>query len=106
MAIAVGVAFKRVAKSYWFDPGMLDLKDMDRVIVDTARGLELGTGRVTAREIPLDELQAPLKAVIRLAEERDQQQEARNRDKAKRDISICSESVKQHCMDMKLFQSA
>src|SRR6266851_107479 len=102
MPTAVGVAFKRVAKSYWFDPGALDLKDMDRVIVDTARGLELGTVRVTAREIPVDELQAPLKSVIRLAEERDQQQEARNRDNAKRAMSICAERVKQHGMEMKL----
>src|SRR5258708_5173507 len=105
MAIAVGVAFKRVAKSYWFDPGTHDLKDMDRVIVDTARGLELGTVRVTAREIPHDELQAPLKSVIRLAEERDHQQETRNRENAKRAMSICAERVKQHVRDMKLVQA-
>src|SRR5438105_1024020 len=43
MPIAVGVAFKRVAKSYWFDPGMLALDDMARVVVETARGNELGT---------------------------------------------------------------
>src|SRR5437870_1073924 len=102
MPIAVGVAFKRVAKSYWFDPGTLDLKDMDRVIVDTARGLELGTVRVTAREIPADELQAALKSVVRLAEDKDQQQEFRNKESAKRAMAICAERVKQHGMDMKL----
>src|SRR5437764_14637857 len=41
MPVAVGVAFKRVAKSYWFDPCGMDLSDFDRVIVETARGLEL-----------------------------------------------------------------
>jgi cell fate regulator YaaT (PSP1 superfamily) len=105
MPVAVGVAFKRVAKSYWFDPGTLDLKDMDRVIVDTARGLELGTVRVTAREITADELQAPLKPVVRLAEEKDYLQDGRNKDNAKRAMTICAERVKQHGMDMKLVQA-
>ena len=33
MPLCVGVAFKRVAKSYWFDPGDLALTEGQRVVV-------------------------------------------------------------------------
>ena len=83
MPLAVGVAFKRVAKSYWFDPGTLELKDFDRVVVETARGLEIGTVRVTPREILESELQAPLKRVLRMADAQDVQQETANKERAR-----------------------
>src|SRR2546423_13962031 len=67
MPRVVGVAFKRVARSYWFDPGEFELNDMDRVVVDTTRGMEIGTVRVSPREVPAEELQAALKRVLRMA---------------------------------------
>src|SRR2546422_10808113 len=105
MATVVGVAFKRVARSYWFDPGDAEYKDMQRVVVETTRGIEVGTVRVTAREVPEHEIQAPLKRVLRPANERDAQQEARNRELAKRALGICAERVKHHGLHMKLVQS-
>ncbi len=105
MPRAVGVAFKRVAKSYWFDPVELDLKDFDQVVVETVRGIEIGLVRVTEREIPEDELQAPLKRVLRLANDRDREQETRNKDLAKRALSLCAECVKRHNLAMKLIQA-
>jgi len=105
MPIAVGVAFKRVAKSYWFDPGTLELNDMDRVIVETARGIEIGTVRITAREVPESELQAPLKRVLRLATEADRQVEERNRELARRAQSLCIQSVRRLGLPMKVIQA-
>jgi len=105
MPVAVGVAFKRVARSYWFDPGPLTLKDMDRVIVETARGMEIGTVRITAREVPEYELQAPLKRVLRMAEPQDMEQEARNREKARQALAICVERIKHHQLPMKPIQA-
>jgi cell fate regulator YaaT (PSP1 superfamily) len=105
MPHVVGVAFKRVARSYWFDPGSFELKDFDRVIVETTRGMEIGTVRVSPREIPEDELQAPLKRVLRLAEPRDTEQEARNQEKARHALAICADRVKYHNLPMKLLQA-
>lgn len=105
MPTAVGVAFKRVAKSYWFDPGTLELKDMDRVIVETARGLEIGTVRVTARAVPEEELQAPLKRVVRQADERDLEQEARNKERAREAMKIAIERIKHYELPMKVIQA-
>jgi cell fate regulator YaaT (PSP1 superfamily) len=105
MPYAVGVAFKRVAKSYWFDPTGLEFKDFDRVIVETARGNEIGTVRVTVREVPEDELQAPLKRVIRMADDRDFDQEKRNQERAKQARQLCSERIKAHDLPMRLLQA-
>jgi cell fate regulator YaaT (PSP1 superfamily) len=105
MPHVVGVAFKRVAKSYWFDPGKLELKDFDRVIVDTTRGLEIGTVRVTPREIVDSELQAPLKGVVRVAEQRDLEQETRNKEKARQSKKLCSERVQALGLQMRVLQT-
>lgn len=105
MPFAVGVAFKRVARSYWFDPGTLELKDMDRVIVETARGLEIGTVRVTARLVPEEELQAPLKRVVRLADANDLEQEARNKERAREAMHIAIDRIKYHELPMKVIQA-
>src|ERR1044071_840390 len=105
MPKAVGVAFKKVARSYWFDPGALDLKDMDRVVVETSRGLEIGTVRVTERDVAEQDLQAPLKRVIRLAGPPDHEQEQKNKDLAKKAMSCCSECVKKLNQPMKVVQA-
>ena len=105
MPRVVGVAFKRVARSYWFEPGELELNDMDRVVVETTRGLEIGTVRVPPREVPEDELQAPLKRVLRHAGPRDFEQEERNKEHARKAMSICKERVQAHGLPMKLIQA-
>lgn len=105
MPNVVGVAFKRVAKSYWFDPNDLDLAEMDRVIVETTRGIEIGTVRVPPCVVGEDELQAPLKRVLRKADEADLQQEERNRELARRALQITAERVRHHNLPMKLLQA-
>src|SRR5579884_3430676 len=105
MALCVGVAFKRVAKSYWFDPGALDLQEEDRVVVETTRGTELGTVKISPRQVVDHEIQAPLKRVLRLAQRTDLEQERRNREKAKHALAICLDRVKAHGLPMKLLQA-
>src|SRR5512143_2926941 len=105
MPTAVGVAFKRVAKSYWFDPVGIELKDFDRVIVETARGQEIGTVRVTARQVPEDELQAPLKQVVRMADDRDFDQERRNLERARDARRLCGDRIRFHDLPMRLLQA-
>ena len=43
MVEIVGVRFKRVSKIYYFDPKGLTLAEGTRVIVETSRGVEIGT---------------------------------------------------------------
>jgi cell fate regulator YaaT (PSP1 superfamily) len=64
----VGVRFKRVSKTYYFDPGSLELKMNDQVVVETARGTELGQVVIPPKEVADSEVPEPLKPVIRKAE--------------------------------------
>jgi cell fate regulator YaaT (PSP1 superfamily) len=105
MPICVGVAFKRVAKSYWFDPDGRTLREEDRVIVETGRGIELGLVKIGPREVPVDELNGPLKRVLRIAEDRDLEQERNNRIQARQSLAVCQECVKRHHLPMKLLQA-
>ena len=105
MPVCVGIAFKRVAKSYWFDPDGLKLEENDRVVVETTRGLELGLVKIVPREIVIDELQSPLKRVLRLAEDTDLEQERENRIKARQALALCQDKVKKHNLTMKLLQA-
>ena len=42
MAIVVGVRFRYAGKIYYFDPVDTKLEQGDKVIVETARGIECG----------------------------------------------------------------
>jgi len=52
MVKVVGVRFKRAGKIYYFDPGDIDVKLNDFVIVETARGIEFGHVVVGPKEVP------------------------------------------------------
>jgi cell fate regulator YaaT (PSP1 superfamily) len=68
MPVVVGVRFRPVTKIYYFDPNPFDqLQLEDRVIVETARGIELGTVALAPQEVPKEEIKSKLKRVIRAA---------------------------------------
>ncbi len=105
MPECVGVAFKRVARSYWFDTAGLPLKEGDRVVVETTRGEEPGTVRIASRQVSEADLEAPLKAVVRRVTDADLLQEQRNRQKAKHALELCAEAVKRLELPMRLLQA-
>ncbi len=75
------------------------------MLVETARGPELGVVKVVPREVPEDEIQAPLKRVLRLAQDSDSTQEQKNRERARQALSVCSESVVRLGLPMRLLQA-
>ncbi len=98
----VGVRFKQVGKIYHFDPDGMKIPQGTNVIVETARGVEFGVVELSNREVPEEAVLAPLKKVIRLADESDHKREEQNRIKEKEAFGICLEKIKQHGLDMKL----
>lgn len=101
MANIVGVRFKAVGKIYYFDPLKFDIKEGDRVIVETARGVEIGTVVFPVRSVDDDEVVKPLKAVMRVADEKDLEIDS-NRKKEKEAFGICLKKIKEHGLLMKL----
>jgi cell fate regulator YaaT (PSP1 superfamily) len=102
MPIAVGIAFRRVARSYWFDPAGYELKEWDKVIVETTRGQEMGTVRIPPREVTEEDLQAPLKPILRPATSEDLEQYRQNLYMAKEAMGICRDKIAKHGLPMKL----
>ena len=96
MAKVIGVRFRTAGKIYFFDPLNFEIKKGDHVIVETARGIEYGTVMAGAMEVPEEKVVQPLKPVIRIANQRDVEQEAANRGKEKEAFRICLEKIRDH----------
>ena len=105
MIKVIGVRFRTAGKIYFFDPGQLDIKRGSHVIVETARGIEYGTVVGEPREVEEDQVVQPLKAVLRIATERDDEQEANNKIKEKEAFKICLEKIRKHELQMKLIDA-
>ena len=102
MAYIIGVRFKPVGKIYYFNPLGFDVNVSDKVIVETSRGIELGTVVLGKRSIDEEQLSKPLKGVIRPATEEDKKRHEENKKKEKEAFGICREKIKKHNLNMNL----
>ncbi|MDD4378259.1 MAG: stage 0 sporulation family protein [Eubacteriales bacterium] len=102
MTEVIGVRFKKVGKIYYFDPKEYKMEVGDRVIVETARGVECGEVAIANREINDEDVKKPLKPVIRIATPQDLKVVEDNKEKEKRAFKICEEKIAKHKLDMKL----
>ena len=105
MIKVIGVRFRTAGKIYFFSPGGLELKAGDKVIVETARGVEFGSVVTGIKEVPDDQISQPLKPVIRIATQDDVRREAKNREKEKEAFKICQEKIRKHGWEMKLIDA-
>lgn len=101
----IGVRFRTAGKIYYFSPKEFSIKRGDHVIVETSQGVEFGTVVMPPREIEETKATQPLKPVLRLAAEKDIEQEATNRKKEKEAFQICLEKIKKHKLEMKLIDA-
>lgn len=102
MVKVVGVRFKRAGKIYYFDPDELTIELNQNVIVETARGIEFGLVVVPNRDVDESEIVAPLKKVIRIANDEDIAHATENEKKEKEAHTICMQKINDHKLDMKL----
>ena len=102
MVTVVGVRFKKAGKIYYFDPDDQNIDENTYVIVETARGIEMGKVVLPNREVDIEEIVAPLKKVIRIATEEDIEHHKENIGNEKEAMDICLQKIKEHNLDMKL----
>jgi cell fate regulator YaaT (PSP1 superfamily) len=101
----IGVRFKPVGKTYYFDPLEFDIKKGDDVIVETSRGIEIGTVVIGKKELDEKEnFSKPLKGVLRIADENDKKICAENKEREKEAYKICAAKIKAHGLEMKLVE--
>ncbi len=98
----VGVRFRHTGKMYFFAPGSYSFRIGDEVLVDTARGEELGEIVMLKRRIAEKDVVQPLRAVLRHATEEDKAHERENRQKEAEALKICAKKIAEHKLDMTL----
>ena len=104
MKIIIGVRFRQAGKIYYFDPGKEkeNITRGTRVIVETAKGVEMGTVVLPPTEMPEEKIVAPLKVNIRLTMKEDEEHEQKNREKEAEAFVICKQKIDKHKLEMKL----
>ena len=105
MTRVIGVRFRPAGKVYFFAPGRYDIKTGDKVIVETARGVEFGWVVAGTKEVPDEKITQPLKSVIRIATKDDLLKEEKNREKEKEAFRICLDKIRDHGLEMKLIDA-
>ncbi len=101
----VGVKFKEKGKTYYFNPNGLQINKGDAVIVETVRGLEFGYVSLVNKDVAEENLQNPLKNVIRVATEEDYKKNEENKRKEKEAFEICVKKAEEHKLNMKFIEA-
>jgi len=102
MATVVGVRFRNAGKLYYFDPLETGAQAGDTVIVETARGQEMGEVVTGPAETDDVDIQQPLRPVLRVASQADVAHKADNKKREAEAFEVCRERIAAHQLPMKL----
>lgn len=99
----LGVMFEITKKRYYFEvtDGTV-YKRGEKVLVDTARGKEIGVVYGEARDLPEKELVLPLKPVIKKANQEEVQRYSNLKEEAEAAFFVCKQKVMRHELPMKI----
>jgi len=98
----VGVKYNSNGKAFYFSPNGLNLKVGDKVIVETSNGNEFGIVDFSERTVDDGFIKAPLKPVLKMATESDENQRKSLDEKAKEAKKIIKECVNDLKLPMKI----
>ena len=98
----VGINFREAGKIYYFAPGNLKLELGNKIIVETSRGVEMGTVKIPNKIVPASEIVPPLKSVTRLATAEDIERDERNHELELDAALICKKKIAAHKLEMSL----
>ncbi len=102
MPKVVGVKFKKSSRVYYFEACDFEYEDNVPVIVETARGTEMGYVCMLPTDMDEDQIVAPLKPIVRLATKKDIEQIDKLAQKREEALKIAAQKIAQSELDMKL----
>ena len=106
MTNVIGIRFKPATKIYYFAPnGFEDVEEGEHVIVETARGREVGYVAQPVQEVPAEKVVGQLKNVIRRATAWDVLQMISFRAKESAALDKCRQKVAEYSLPMKLVRA-
>lgn len=97
----IGIRFKEVGKVYYFSPKGKTVAAGDKVIVETARGVEYGEVVIPNRKIDESGVVQPLKPIIRVATPEDEKTIKDNEAKETEIMKVFVKKIAEHKLDMK-----
>lgn len=100
MIEVVGIEFKKNGKVYYFSPKKLKFKKNTNVIVNTEKGLQLGTVAIENTMIDSSKLKSTLNDVVRVATKSDYNNYLKNIEDSKQAYAKCKELVKKYNLNM------
>ena len=96
----ISVKFKENGRAYYFDPGTLEIRAGDFVVVTTARGTECGEVVRGPHEVP--GYKREIKPVLRMADAVDVRRMRQNRADVQQAFEVCEQRIEAHGLKMKL----
>ena len=96
----IGVRFKKLGKIYFFNPRNLNIKKVDKVIVETTQGEEIGEVVIPNRHVDDEKIIGPLKKVLRIATYKDYKRYDECKKIEKEAFKICEKKIKEHKLKM------
>jgi cell fate regulator YaaT (PSP1 superfamily) len=106
MPLVIGVRFNPATKVYFFDPtGFENLKTGEHVVVETARGEEVGQVIIQAHQVDDKEVVGQLKQVKRRASAVDLTQMSYYRLREQDALARCEEKAQEHKLPMKIVRA-
>ena len=102
MIETVGIRFKDGGKVYDFDADGNKFNKGDYAVVETVRGMECGFVAKENHSVSEDDINKPLKKVIRIATDEDIKILEENKIKEKEAFKICEKKIEAHGLDMNL----
>lgn len=104
MTEVVSIKFRNRGKCYFFDPGQLNIKSGDKVIVETSKGLEIADCCRGNHAVPDTSVVQPLRPVVRIADAADLAVAEANKKREREAFSVCQKKIAEHGLDMKLVE--
>ena len=101
-----GIKFTDKGRVYYFKQNGINAEKDMKVVVETERGLQIGTVVNENKEIDENSLVSPLKNIIRAATKYDIKQSIKNENECKKALEIAKDLVKEYQLKMKLLDAS
>ena len=101
MTEIIGIRFKEVGKVYFFSPGKKKLSAGEKVIVETARGVECGEVVIPNRMVEDNRVVQPLKTIMRTVTDADLRTLEENKKKEQEIMKVFVKKIEEHKLSMK-----
>ena len=101
----IKVQFKPVGKRYFFGVDKYDVKDGDKVVVNTIRGLEMGYCVGEIFNLNEKSLTSELKNIVRIATQEDIKNYEKNKEEQEEIIKNTKKFAKNHNLEIKILEA-